>query len=418
MCENTYINIQTGEELDLQKVSELKVNAMLNNFPNLWIEWDFEKNDELGLDIWKMTKRNGKKVWWLGECGHVWEATIANRTRPDRKNKCPYCSSNTRKVLNGFNDIHTTHPKIASLLVNLDDGYRYSKGSDAIVDWKCSECGGILTRAIKDAIRRSVSCAKCADGISVGEKTIYYLLLDNGICFDYDKTNSFSNSRRYDFYLPEYNSIIEIHGEQHYKQATGTFGENRSLEEELKNDKYKRELAIKNGISNYFEIAILDNDIHKIREEIENSGLLKILNLSDINWLDISTKSQKSLVLDVCRYYKENDLLTTSDIAYLFRLTQTTVIRYLKVGNELKICNYNPGERHTKTINSSKKSSKPVVKLTINKEFIEKYDSISEAHRSTGINNIGLCCRENYRTANNFKWMYLSDYENKYGKLT
>lgn len=416
--EEKYINIQTGEELNWNRVSELKDNALLKHYPELFIEWNFEKNKELELDIWKMTRRSGKKVWWLGKCGHDWDANISNRTRLDRKNKCPYCSSNTRKVLKGFSDIHTTHPNVASFLVDLEDGYSYSKGSDALVDWKCSGCGEILTRAIKDAIRRGISCAKCADGISTGEKTIYYLLLDNGICFDYDKTKRFSSGRRYDFYLPEYNSIIEVHGEQHYKQATGHFGKNRSLDEEIRNDIFKREIAIKNGIDSYFEIEVFDGNIHSIRENIENSGLLKFLNLSDIDWISLSLKSQNSLVLEVCKYYKENDLLTTSDIAYIFRLSQATVIKYLKIGNELKICNYKPRERFNKTINSSRRNNKPVVQLTINKEFIKKYNSISDAYRATGINNIGLCCRENYRTSNSFKWMYLSEYENQYGKLS
>jgi len=48
MYENTYINIQTGEALDMKHVESLKDNAMLKIKPELWCEWDFEKNGQFG----------------------------------------------------------------------------------------------------------------------------------------------------------------------------------------------------------------------------------------------------------------------------------------------------------------------------------------------------------------------------------
>ena len=60
-----YINFQTGEALDLKKVNDLKDNALLKVKPELWIEWDFEKNDELGFDIWSLSKGSRERVWWI-----------------------------------------------------------------------------------------------------------------------------------------------------------------------------------------------------------------------------------------------------------------------------------------------------------------------------------------------------------------
>lgn len=179
MCENTYVNIQTGEVLDMEKVSTLKNNAMLKIKPELWCEWDFEKNDQLGFDIWSMTKamqkkvrwicskcknsidvvintrvntnskcaycsgkkatketsfaalypevinewhheRNGslkpdsvlphshKKVWWLGKCGHEWEARLADRSRGSG---CPYCSG---QMVCDDNSLATLNPELSS----------------------------------------------------------------------------------------------------------------------------------------------------------------------------------------------------------------------------------------------------------------------------------------------------------------
>jgi hypothetical protein len=64
----------------------------------------FNKN----LLIDKLTAGSHKKVWWLGKCGHEWEAAIYNRTKG---NGCPYCAGN--KVLKNYNDLETTNPNIA-----------------------------------------------------------------------------------------------------------------------------------------------------------------------------------------------------------------------------------------------------------------------------------------------------------------
>jgi len=51
-------------------------------------EWDYEKNNELGLDPRKITYGSDKKAWWICKQGHKWEATINNR---HNGKGCPYC---------------------------------------------------------------------------------------------------------------------------------------------------------------------------------------------------------------------------------------------------------------------------------------------------------------------------------------
>lgn len=53
-------------------------------------------------------------IWWLGDCGHEWSATLNNRTKKNgkqEKNKCPYCAN--QKLLEGFNDLATRYPHLA-----------------------------------------------------------------------------------------------------------------------------------------------------------------------------------------------------------------------------------------------------------------------------------------------------------------
>ena len=51
------------------------------------------------------------------------------------------------------------------------------------------------------------------------------------------------------FYLPKYNCIIETHGLQHYEESSMT---SRSLQEEIDNDLFKQEMALKNGIKKLY----------------------------------------------------------------------------------------------------------------------------------------------------------------------
>ena len=53
-------------------------------------EWDYKKNNKLGLDPKKLTKGSGKKAYWKCKRGHKWEAKISNRCYNHRG--CPYCS--------------------------------------------------------------------------------------------------------------------------------------------------------------------------------------------------------------------------------------------------------------------------------------------------------------------------------------
>lgn len=74
--------------------------------PDLAKEWHPTMNGDLMPT--EVTANNNKKVWWLGHCGHEWEAAISGR---NTGNGCHYCSGH--KVLSGFNDLSTINPRLA-----------------------------------------------------------------------------------------------------------------------------------------------------------------------------------------------------------------------------------------------------------------------------------------------------------------
>ena len=79
----------------------------VNNRHDLLDEWDYEKNSE--ITPFSVGSHSTKKVWWIGKCGHGWDARIDHRTT--MHSDCPICAG--KRVLAGFNDLQTAFPNIA-----------------------------------------------------------------------------------------------------------------------------------------------------------------------------------------------------------------------------------------------------------------------------------------------------------------
>ena len=83
-------------------------NDLATTYPELPAEWDWERNGDLGSD--GIVSGSARRVWWRCGRGHAWQISAYNRTGGVDRG-CPYCGD--RKALKGYNDLRTTHPKIA-----------------------------------------------------------------------------------------------------------------------------------------------------------------------------------------------------------------------------------------------------------------------------------------------------------------
>ena len=108
--------------------------------PDLAKEWHPEKNGSLTPD--DVTHGSGKKVWWICDKGHEWESRILDRK--SKRTGCPICTN--RIVLPGFNDLATTHPKLAKEWHPVKNGEltpeNVTFGSNRKVWWKCEKGHG------------------------------------------------------------------------------------------------------------------------------------------------------------------------------------------------------------------------------------------------------------------------------------
>lgn len=126
------------------------------------------------------------------------------------------------------------------------------------IEVKCLKCGHIW-RPVADSLLHGYGCPCCKR--SKGEERIEKYLTDNNIQFEHQKR--FSDLRNilplsYDFYLPEYNTLIEYQGQFH-DGSTSMVDKNKYFDKQQKNDKLKRDYASNNGY-NLLEIWYYDFD--------------------------------------------------------------------------------------------------------------------------------------------------------------
>ena len=167
---------------------------------------------------------------------------------------------------------------------------------------------------------------------SYPERVMITILNTLQIKFKKEYSPKWCNKKRYDFYF-ELNGekyIIETHGLQHYKENTNF---KMSLEEEQQNDKYKYNLAVKNGIKpkNYIIIDCRYSKLEYIKNNILHSRLNEIFNLNDIDWNEIEkeslSKTYENIVKDFDNNKDNDNIIEILSLKYC--LTKETIEKIL-----------------------------------------------------------------------------------------
>lgn len=245
-------------------------------------------------------------------------ATWNNMSKIKKYKKCPYCLG---QLVNNINCVATTNPELIKYFVNPDDCYKYTANSNKKVNLRCFNCHNDKYMAINTLTRAGIGCSYCGCGVSIPEKFV------NNIINNCEKEVSFnwSNNKRYDFYIPSSNMIIETHGIQHYKNSN----RGRNLNEEQENDEFKKRLAIENGILYYIEIDCRYSTLEWLKENCikELSGYF---DLSNIEWENIWVNSQKSVKIEAWDLFNRG--LNRIEISKILKISYQTTIQYIKDG--------------------------------------------------------------------------------------
>lgn len=306
---------------------------------------------------------------------------------------CTYCNG---KRVSNKNSIYQNRPDLLVYFENPEDAKDISTGAMKIVSLRCNLCGFKKDILINSFARNGFSCPNCNLGNSIGNHLLFTALSIANIKFKEEFSKPWSNGKRYDFYIEECNTIIELHGAQHYKQVEWFM----NLEDQIKNDITKREVALTNGISKYIEIDISANKnvtwlYNRIKNEVFNHLKIELPNVNDV-LLRIYNKED---VRQVCEMYNKGE--KTIDISNVMNISKHKVLYYLKVGTELGWCNYLGSKKYFKKVEQLDKDTLEVIKI---------WDSIKDACRGTGARDsiISSICKgiKNNHTSAGFKWRY------------
>lgn len=245
---------------------------------------------------------------------------------------CACCNHSI--VVPEINSVVATHPELVKYFINGDE-YKYTATSNIEIDLRCPDCGGIKHQKISILVSNGFSCPICASSVSIGERIMCALLDSQDIKFKKEFTFP-DNKKRYDFYLSEYNTIIEIHGSQHYVQTSNTWG---TVKEQQQNDEYKKQLALNQGISHYIVINAKVSEFNYIKESIINSELASIISLDNVDWIEIEDEvNQNGVVKEMCEYWESHPEATIVDLENMFHRSEKIIYDRLKIGYEMGWC--------------------------------------------------------------------------------
>lgn len=268
------------------------------------------------------------------KCGHTY---ILEQDRIPKFQYCPVCIN--RIVVKGINDLWTTYPEIASFLTDKEDGYKYSKGSNVSLNFTCKYCGESSKHFLPMVVKSEHVPCTCSNSYSLPNKVMFYMLKELSITFEKEKTFSWSNCKRYDFYIESLSTIIEMHGGQHYKRVSKFDKTENDFIKRIKNDNWKKEIALKNNIKNYVVIDCSVNTFESIIKNILSSELLNIIDISGIN-IETIKKNAYANICETISEYWNNGIYETNKIADYIGLTREFVVSKLHLCNELGLINY------------------------------------------------------------------------------
>jgi hypothetical protein len=260
-----------------------------------WLKLN-NKNFELLSDRYEGCYINLKWKCLKDGCGEIFDM---DWTTVHSGNNCPYCRGYR---LGLSNCLMTKNPELAKEWHPILNGdltpYDVTAGNDKMAWWICKECGHEWYSGIGSR-NTGVGCPECKK--SKGEKRIETNFIENGFIkidkYKYkllsNKTNIYfipqmtfsglvgmgSGLLSYDFYLPQYNLLIEYQGEQHEHYCKGAHSSKKDFEKQQEHDKRKKDYAKQN---NYKLLEIWYYDFDRIEEILNKELNIKNLELESV----------------------------------------------------------------------------------------------------------------------------------------
>lgn len=214
-----------------------------------------KKNNELDINPWKLAPQSMKKVWILCQDKDYHNDNGGYEISCDKfyfGRRCSYCHKAKVHPKDSFGCLYPQRTKYWSRS-NDKSPFEVAPKSGKNFKFYCEDCGEEFETTL-DKITidgRSMKCRNCNS--SKGEQKINKYLTDNNIEFISQKTFKYligvgNGNLSYDFYLPQYNLLIEYQGEQHEKFIKGFHKSEEDFIIQKEHDRRKKKYAKDNNI--------------------------------------------------------------------------------------------------------------------------------------------------------------------------
>lgn len=266
--------------------------------------WDWDKNNEIGINPWKTAHSSKNQVYLKCQKTDYHGSYKTTCNNFNRNKGCPYCNTFASKKVHKLDSLGYLYPQITDVWSdkNKRSPYKYSTYSSQEVWWKCPEgLHADYKRSINSSNNYEFRCPDCSreknesflqEKIRLYINTFNYLVLHENNCTIKCKNPKTNYLLPYDNEIKELRLIIEVHGKQHYIidsfHSLSAKYNNTTPEQQLEyqqwKDKYKKDYALSQG---YFYLEVpywADNENETWKELINN----KIDEINKINIKQIS----------------------------------------------------------------------------------------------------------------------------------
>ena len=221
------------------------------------------------LDPFKISKgTNVKKVWILCQNKNYHNEYGGYMITPAHfieGNRCPYCSNRHGKV-HPRDSFHALYPEKAKWWSsnNKKSPYEVTPKTSTKYKFICENCGKEFERSLANLNQKDigVKCKECSSSeLEYKTKKILtkYNIKYKGQVEYGGLLGLKGGNLSYDFYLPNYNLLIECQGKQHEQFCKGFHMTEEDFKKQLEHDRRKKEYAKEHNI-NLLEIWYYDID--------------------------------------------------------------------------------------------------------------------------------------------------------------
>ena len=261
-----------------------------------------------------------------------------------QKGKCPCCETLNCADKERYT-LANVYPEVAALLKDPSRANLYSPASMEHEDFICPKCGSIVNTSIRQACRKGLYCQRCEKTNSYPNRFMFAILQSLDIEFINEYSPDFIHPMKYDFYFVINNRqiIVEMDGGFHNR---GNKMRGLSLEDTRAIDDYKTKMAIENDI----DIIRIDCDYKRvdlrykfIKENILKSRLSEYIELNLIDFDICNNIAVTPEVELICEAWNKG-IRDMAELRKIFHITQVTLLKYLKSGEDAGICTYKHSE--------------------------------------------------------------------------